>query len=306
MTDLTPERLVALSLAERASRLALLARTVVDQQAVGSHPSRIRGRGAVFAEHRPYATGDDLRRVDWRASARSERVVVRRHDVERRSAVWMLVDTSASMEFGTVEPPTPADIPVTKSEAAAMAAAVLALPMLRSGDRVTVGLVGQRVRRFPVRRGEAQLGDLCTDLAGSLPADQPAAALEHAVAMATSGLGARGRIVVITDALDDDHAWIERLGEARARGSGAAVLQVLDRSELELTCDEPSLFVEPEQGSTLRTDPRRVRRIYRSLIRRYVDGIRGRLSSAGVDHRMLLTGVSLREALARGAAGETA
>jgi len=297
MAEWTPGRLASLALAERSSRLAALARTVVDRPGVGSHPSRRRGRGSDFAEHRPYAAGDDLRRVDWRASARGERVVVRRYDTHRRTAVWLLVDVSASMEYGAVGDPGALDVPATKSEAAAMASAVLGLPMLRSGDQVRVALVGRGIREFPARRGEAQLGALCTDLAHALPADQPAAAMDEAVALAVASLGSHGRIVALTDVLDEDHSWLRRLVEARARGYGAAVLQILDRSELELPHDEPAVFEEPERGREVQTDPRRVRKLYGHLIRRYVDDIRRRLVARGADHRLVVTGTPLRESL---------
>ena len=297
MTEMSPGRLVALALAERSSRLMRIARTVVDRQGVGSHTSRARGRGADFAEHRPYAAGDDLRRVDWRATARGQRVVVRRFDVERRTAVKILVDVSASMEFGTVEAPATEDVPATKSEAGAMVGAVLGLPMLRSGDRVSVSLVGETVRDFPARRGEGQLEALCTDLAQSIPALEPASALGEAVARSIASLGSRGRIVVLTDALDEDHAWIDRLAEARSRGYGTAVFQILDGSELELPFNEPAVFLEPELERAIRTDPRRVRKLYCQLIRQYVNDIRHRLVTHGTDHRLVRTGSPLRESL---------
>lgn len=297
MTEHSSGRLVALALAERSSRLARVARTVVDRQGVGSHPSRERGRGADFAEHRPYAAGDDLRRVDWRATARMERVVVRRYDVQRRTAVRLLVDVSASMEFGTVDRPPTLDVPSTKSEAAAMVGAILGLSMLRAGDRVGVSLVGTESSEFPARRGETQLGALCTDLARSLPASEPASELDAALSRTVTSLGSHGRIVVLTDALDEDLGWMSRLAEARSRGYGTAVIQILDGAELELPYDEPALFLEPERGVGVRTDPRRVRKLYRELIQRHVSDIRHRLVASGADHRLVRTGMPLRESL---------
>lgn len=297
MSDSTAGRLRELALQARADRLAWIARAVVGEGLAGAHRSRLRGTGTRFVDHRPYAVGDDLRRVDWRASARSPTVVVKQYEADRAAATALLVDVSRSMEFGTVELSGDAVLASTKSEAAAMAAAILGYRALRSSDRVSVSLVGEEVRRLPRRRGDSQLGALCEDLAMAIPATSAGAAMGQAVAAALAS-GHR-RLVLLTDALDPDHGWIDQLAEARARGHGTAVIQVLDRAEQHLPYDEPSLFVDPEGGHSIRTHPARVRRLYDQLFASFLEQLRRDLQGAGVEHVLLFTGTSVRIALAR-------
>lgn len=286
--DPTIQRLRALALELRTRRLVEIARAVVDGERPGEHRSRSRGDGLDFAEHRPYVAGDDLRVVDWRASARTDRVVVRQFETARATTLALLVDVSRSMEFGSVEPTGPM-IPASKSEAAVMAAAVHGYAALRRGDGVSLTLVGAEPRPRALRRGEAQLSALCADLAASLPAREPAAALAQAVARASRPTSPV-RILVLTDALDEDQGWVDGLARARSRGHGVAVIQVVDPLERTLAHDRAAEFVDPESGRRVATDPARVRRLYTTLFEAFVDGVRQRLISAGCDHALMMVG----------------
>jgi uncharacterized protein (DUF58 family) len=302
--DPTAARLRALALASRAERLAWIARAVTAGTTVGVHRSRLRGEGTEFAEHKPYTPGDDTRQIDWRALARSDRLVVRRFENQREVAAELLIDHSRSMEFGTVEVADDAlDVPATKSEAAAMAGAVIGHALLRQGDRVTVTRVGQQARSAPPRSGEAQLPALCTDLAAVVPAEAPGADLAGALAAATARLRGAGLLVVVSDALTEDEDWIRRLIEAQARGHDAMLLHVIDPAERDLPYRDPARFVDPEGGREVRAHPGRVGRRYRALFHEFVEGLHRRLREAGVRVGTLPTGQPLRRTLAPVLAG---
>ncbi len=289
------ERLVAQAVAHRAARLERIARVVVDEGRHGDHASRARGAGIEFAEHRAYRPGDDLRQVDWRTAARSDRLVVRSHDVQRAAAAELLLDVSRSMAFGAAEGAE--DVPASKEEAAAMLAAVHGYRMLRRGDAVSLTRVGEQVGPGPRRAGEGQLAALCTDIAAALPSDDRGADLDSAIRGAVARLRRPGVMLVFTDALDPDTGWIAAAGQASARGHGVGVIQVLDPAELELPHEESARFVDPENGHEVRTSPVRVRRVYRDVIRAFVRDLRRRLLDAGVDHQLVTTGVHIRQAL---------
>lgn len=304
LADPTATRLRALALASRAERLAWIARAVTAGTAVGVHRSRLRGEGTEFAEHKPYTPGDDPRQIDWRALARNDRLVVRRFEKQREVAAELLIDHSRSMEFGTSLGADGAlDVPATKSEAAAMAGAVIGHALLRQGDRVTVTRVGQVVESAPPRTGEAQLPALCTDLAATLPAVAAGADLTGALAAATTRLRGAGLVLVVSDALTEDEGWIQRLTEARARGHDALLLHVIDPAERDLPYRDPARFVDPEGGCEVRAHPGRVGRRYRALFREFVEGLHRRLRAAGVRVGTLPTGQPLRRSLAPVLAG---
>ncbi len=293
-------RLHALALASRAERLAWLAREVLRGAAGGAHRSRLRGEGTEFAEYKEYVPGDDPRQIDWRVLARSDRLVVRRFESHRQAAAVLLVDHSRSMEFGSLEPGPGAapDVPWTKSEAAVMAAAVIGFALLRQGDRVGLTRVGERPEEAPARTGEAQLGALCSDLARSVPAEAATADLDAALASAAARLRGPGLVLVATDALADDDAWLRRLGELRAAGHEVALLHVIDPAERDLPYRDPARFVDPEGGAEVRAHPGRVGRRYRALFRAFVEDLHGRLRTAGVRVATLHTGQPLRRTLA--------
>jgi uncharacterized protein (DUF58 family) len=294
--DPTAGRLAAQAIAHRAARLESIATMVVDQGRHGEHAARQRVVGAEFAEHRSYVPGDDLRLVDWRTAARSERLVVKRQDTQRAAVAEILLDASRSMDYGSVTAEDE-DVPATKVEAAAMLAAIHGYRWLRRGDTVVFSRVSHRAHVTPGRSGAGQLSALCTDVARALPADADGADLEGAIAAALARLRRPGIVLLLTDALDAKTRWIDQLGHARARGHGVAVIQVIDPAERELPFDESARFVDPETGLEVRTSPARVRRTYRAMVEAHLDDVRRRLLDAGVHHQLVTTGVPLRTAL---------
>src|SRR5688500_16363352 len=87
--------------AAKVSRLQLTARQVVEGVITGQHKSPHRGFSVEFSEHRDYAPGDELRHLDWRAYARSDRYYVKLYEQETSLRATLVLDTSASMAFGT-------------------------------------------------------------------------------------------------------------------------------------------------------------------------------------------------------------
>ena len=208
--------------------LSLLRRRLkvdVRSGASGEHLARRRGGSAEFQEHRPYAPGDDLRRIDWLAFARSGVPVVKTFRAEEDVVVRLLVDASASLDFGN-----PRKIEVSRRIAAALAYLALSdserVQVLVTGDASTRGLavVGEP------RRGRGALHRVLSELShiearghGSLPA-------------ALRGLSERalrpGLLVVLSDFFDGGLV-AEELSRLRAQGHALALVQVLSRMELE-------------------------------------------------------------------------
>jgi uncharacterized protein (DUF58 family) len=291
-------RLAALAHGPRARALLTLASADARAGAVGAHRSRSRGAGTEFADHKAYAPGDDLRQLDWRVLARSDRLVVRQHESPRALRAEVVVDVSRSMEYGTVE--GGGDRPGTKSEAAAFVATLLGARLLRQGDGINLSLAGAGVQTLPPRRGEPQLEAWCRDVAHALPAREPRADLDEAVARAVARLRGPGLLAVCGDALDENQGWIQQLVEARAAGHGVLFVHLIDPSERDLPFTESAGFLDPEGGAPVQANPDRVRRRYRELFATHLDGIRSRVLDAGGDHLVLVTGEPVGPALGAG------
>src|SRR5689334_14724905 len=122
----------------RIARIGFKAGQPVEGGIAGQHRSPLHGLSSEFADYRSYTPGDDLKGLDWRAFARSDRFYIKRFEEESNLRAWLLVDASASMRYGTSG---------TKFATAATAAASLAAVLLRQRDAVGAAVVGAKVTR---------------------------------------------------------------------------------------------------------------------------------------------------------------
>lgn len=210
--------------------LELAARQAVDGLYAGRHRSPRLGSSLDFADHRPYQDGDELRAIDWKAYARTDRLLVRRWHDDRQLPVALLLDTSASMAYGA-----PA-----KGEVARLAAAILGLLTLDQGDRLRLFITGKSERSEPT-----DAVHLCTVLSGAI--DSGSATVPQIMTVAGERLAQRHLVIVLSDLLDNPAAFTAAAASLSARGHELACLQILDRSELALPATwGPSRFTDPE------------------------------------------------------------
>jgi uncharacterized protein (DUF58 family) len=207
---------------------------------VGELAARGRGGTSEFREHRAYSPGDDLRRLDWLAFARSGEPVLKLFRAEEDAVVRLLIDASASQDFG--EP--------TKLELALRMAAAIGYVALVGGQRVQVLVArdGRLVATGPARRGRPSLAILLSDLgairaAGAIDLGQ---AIDRAVALARRP----GMLVVLSDFLDRA-GFTDALSRARAGGHDVALVQILARDEIEPDLVGDHALVDAETGETL-------------------------------------------------------
>lgn len=191
----------------------------------GDHVARRRGGNAEFQEHRPYAPGDDLRRIDWLAFARSGAPVVKTFRMEEDVVVRLLLDASASLDFGN-----PRKIEVSRRIAAAMAYLALEdserVQLLISGSRETRGLATVS----EPRRGRGALHRVLSELSHIEARGQGSLA---AALRGVSERGLRPGLLVVLSDFFDPGPVAEELSRLRAQGHALTLVQVLSRMELE-------------------------------------------------------------------------
>ncbi|MBI1949572.1 MAG: DUF58 domain-containing protein [Deltaproteobacteria bacterium] len=254
--------------------LELRARVVADGVLAGGHRSRRFGSSSEFAEHKLYAPGDDLRRLDWRAFARLDRYFVRRHLDETTIEVALVVDTSASMAYAGG---ARGRYSVSKLEVAKTYAAALAWLAVHHGDAVGVSLFagGEREQLAPRARRD-QLAPLLELLARTEASGTTA--LEEALEAVAERLTRRALVVVISDLFDcgadEGFSALEPLGVLRRMGCDALVLHTLDRDELELPFDGVVRFEDLEGDRVVQVEAPLVRDSYLEELRAFLDGAR--------------------------------
>lgn len=243
----------------RIDRLELDARQVVEGYLAGRHRSPRRGFAVEFAQHREYSPGDDLRHLDWKVFARTERYHLKQYEQETNLVAWLVVDASESMRVGTVARPDGSA--VTKFDVAATLAAALA--HLVTGQADSVGLQVVDAARRPGLKPSGSSGrvrDVVQQLAGG--PGRGAADVGRALLDLGGSLGRRAVVFLFSDLLDDPAGLAAGLRVLRAHRHEAVVVQVLDAAEVDFPFRHPTLFRGLEDLPEVSTDPLSVRAGY--------------------------------------------
>ena len=272
--------------------LELRVRAVMEGMRLGLHRSPYRGHSVEFAEYRPYTPGDDLRRLDWRVLARTDRLYLRQHDEDTNLRCWLMLDASRSMAFGSR--------PVaTKMAYARTLAATLAAVLQRQGDVVGLIPFDEQLRQVvPPSQRPGHLRRLFGAIERQ-PVDGRTA-LGGALSAAARLLRRRSLLVIVSDFLNPPEEWQAALAELAASGHDLRAIQVLDPAEPELEgLDQTALWEDLETGQTRYIDPQKARTGYRLRFNHHLEAIRATFQQLGVLHFPVLTDQPLGRALHR-------
>ncbi len=191
MTPKSDARPTVGELVVRAHRLQVKARHLALAQFAGLYRSAFKGQGMEFADVREYATGDEIRLIDWNVSARSQSLYVKRMAEERERSVLLAMDTSASLAFGTIRR--------TKFELVQELSALLALACSCGGDRVSLALFRSKVDGFiPAAKGWTHTERIVREIASARP-QGPAPDLEPFWAFVNSAVVPRSLLFFLAD-----------------------------------------------------------------------------------------------------------
>ena len=286
---MTPSLLDPEVLAKLAS-LKLRARAVAEGVLTGLHRSPHHGQSVEFAEHKEYAPGDDVRRLDWKAYAKFDKYYVKQFEQETNLRAWLVVDSSGSMGFKGEE------ARLTKLEVASALAGSLAYVLVRQQDAAGVVAVADRVVRAVAPRAAATHLDAIVETLEKLaPAGRTrlAAAAAHVVEHAPR----RSQVAVFSDLLDDDHAVLRELAQLRRRRHEVTLFHVLDPAELEFPYEDETIFVSMEDDARVETNARDVRKGYLAELTRWREGLEREAAAADVEYVLCRTDRPLDELL---------
>jgi uncharacterized protein (DUF58 family) len=249
----------------KLTRLDLTARLVVEGFLTGLHRSPYHGFSVEFAEHRQYMPGDPLRHLDWRVLAKSDRKYVKQYEEETNLRAMLLVDTSASMGYGSHG--------ITKLDYARQLAAALGYLMLRQNDAVGMfAFATGQAELIPPRSTMGHARPLLLLLERLTPggATNFASSL-HALA---ERMTQRGLVVLISDLLDDPERIAQAIHHFRHRKHEVLVFHVLDPQEVAFDFEREAVYVDLETGERITTRPQELRPDYRARVNAWRDQIR--------------------------------
>jgi uncharacterized protein (DUF58 family) len=284
----TGAQFLAPEILARISSLELVARSVVEGFISGLHRSPHLGFSTDFAEHRQYMPGDDLRHLDWKLLARTDRYYIKKYEGDTNAQIHLLVDASASMGYASGE--------VTKLQYAQYLASSLAYLGVRQHDSVGLGAFDEEmVEHVPA---SSRSGHLRTVL-GVIERLAPGrgTALSEQLHRMAELLTRRGVVVLISDLYDEPDRLIEGLEHLRFRGNDVIVFHVMDRQEMDFDFDEPLVLEDSETEEQLHVLPDVLRDEYLRAIRAHVDALSEGAARNRIDYELLRTSEPLDRAL---------
>ncbi len=266
-------------------RLELLVTRKLDGLLSGEFVGRFTGPGTEPAAARPYAAGDDARKIDWNLTARSLDAQVRSTDADRELETWIIVDRSASLDFGTTER--------EKRDVAFAAAAAFAFLAARHGNRIGIVVAGgDRVERLGTASTRTKLLALLSrlyDVPRREGIPNHGADLDGALDELARSQRRRGQVVVVSDFLDHGE-WDRALRRLSARHDIVAC-QIVDPREHALPPVGLVSMVDTETGRAVhvQTNSPRLRERYEHAAKQRQDRIAQSIRSAGAQHVILST-----------------
>lgn len=224
-------------LAKKVRRIEMTTRKIVNEVMTGQYKSQFKGQGVQFSEHRIYSHGDDIRHIDWKASARSRDLLVKKFDEERELSVLFVVDVSQSEDFGSHKK--------LKVEIAAEIAGMLAYAAIHTGDRVGLLMFAGKVEKIvPPRKGQKHILRIIREVLGYQATTQ-GSQLNDALEAAGRIMKHSGVIFVISDFLTTGYEFqLKRLSKRH----DVVSIWISDEREQKIPGKGWYLFSDPETG----------------------------------------------------------
>jgi uncharacterized protein (DUF58 family) len=273
-TYLDPEALA------RIGALELVAREVVEGFVSGRHRSPYHGFSVEYADHRSYSPGDELRALDWKLLARTDKYFIKLFEEETNLRAYIVLDCSRSMTFKSGE--------LDKLGYGSYLAAALAYLMIRQNDSVGLVLFDREVRNYlPPRSTPVHFRRILEQLdkrtAGE---DTNIGAILHELA---ERIKRRGLIILISDLIDDVAGTIGGLQHFRHRHHEVIVFHVMDDAEMTFPYDRLTRFKDIEGAARVVANPNTLRQRYLARIQEFTERLRGECFERSISYNLTCT-----------------
>src|SRR5690606_26839644 len=268
--------------------LELRARGVIEGFITGLHKSPNRGFSVEFTDYRHYYRGDNMRHVDWKLYARSDKFYIKQYEDETNVRCYVVLDASASMNYSSGG--------MSKLEYGRTLASALSYFIMRQRDAVGLITFDEKVRDYlPALCRQPHLIRILRTLSALEPGEGTNAV--RPLSDLAMNLNRKSLVILISDMLEDEDSIIKTLQRLRSMGNDVIVFHVLDEAELNFTFMEPTEFVDAETSETYITSPAAIRESYLKQLTDYLANCRKQCQSSGIDYCLLNTAQPLDAAL---------
>ncbi len=257
--------------------LELRARTAVEGYVVGTHASPNQGMSVEFADHRSYAQGDDIRHVDWKLFARTDKYYIKQYHQETNLSCMIVVDCSESMSYKS------RDAIMSKHEYAACVAASLSYLALQQRDAVGLACFDESIREYIKPSSHpAHWKQIVSALAGG--AGVAKTSMRAVLDDLSERLGRRTLVVVISDLFEAEEETLLGLKHLRYLNNDVIVCNIWDPAERAFPFQGPTLFSGLESSGRLKTDPQALRLEYLAEVESFVSALRHGCRAMHIDY----------------------
>lgn len=266
------------------NRLSLLVKKRITSPYAGSRPSIAKGHGLTITDYRPYVKGDDLRFLDWKLFARTEKDYIKLFEEDRSLTTHVILDRSTSMDFGD---------PVTKFEYGAMMGLAFVYLALRNNDKFVFSTFAEDLSFLRPRKGASQLASI-VDSIKQLKA-KGESRFVYSMRRYKELIHSRCVIVVLSDFLIDKEEIRKGL-LSFGRKNEIKVIQVLDKEEVELKIEGDVNLHDAETNAVLRTYiSKKARQKYQGQLNQHTQDIHDICNKLGADFYQVTTDVNIFE-----------
>jgi uncharacterized protein (DUF58 family) len=283
-----PSTLLQPDILARAEALGLKARQLVEGLRVGDHKSPYRGFSVEFVQHREYVPGDDIKHIDWKSYARSDRYTIKQYEQETNFIGHLLVDSSNSMRYGEGS--------ANKLEYAKLLAASLTYLIVHQRDTAALRIFDSAWREeLPASSQMGHVQTVCRALESTAPAEKTG--MGRLLEEFADRVSRRGIVFLISDCFDDVEPLLRGLRHVRFRGHEVVLFHILHKDEVDFPLDGSIRFVNLEGADELMTRPHLLRPAYLRAVQAYLKELERGCDGSRVEYVRMRTDRPLRAAL---------
>jgi len=264
----------------RLGAIPMEARQAMTGNIAGRHRSPHRGSSVEFAEYRKYVQGDDTRRLDWKAYARSDRYYIKEFEADTNLRAYFVLDASGSMGFSAADE--------ARIQFARKLAATLSYLIIDQGDAAGLSVCQEEIHvEIPPTRRAAHLNHIFDVLSKTEPTGETG--LVEALHTIAEKVAQRALVIILSDLFCDSNALGDALQHLRYRKHDVAVFHMLDQQEIAFDFERPHRFVDMEDKTSVVAEPTLIADEYRQAMTEFMATVRAKCHDIHADYHLITT-----------------
>ena len=259
----------------KIDNLSLRAKLVVEGFIIGMHKSPYHGFSVEFAEHRPYGFGDEIKFIDWKLWAKTDRFYIKQFEEETNLKCHIVLDKSSSMGYGSTE--------ITKFEFSKTLTAALIYLMIKQQDAVGLTMFDESIKTVIKPKSKASHLNLLLKSMHDISIGGETS-IPHLLHTLAESISKRGLIIIISDLLDDENEVIKGLRHFKHKGHEVIIFHVIDPKEKNLDFDQNVNFFDVENNSSIMTDTRQIKNQYNKAFKDFCNFYKNHCARNKIDY----------------------